>query len=121
MCAPIAHAAAKLTRSLALSLALALAAAPASAEGEAGPAAANHVAIDNFVFTPAELTVKVGTTVTWTNDDDIPHVVLANDHRFRSKALDTGDGYSYTFAAAGRFDYFCALHPHMVGAIVVVP
>jgi plastocyanin len=91
---------------------------PASAQGEAGAAAANNVAIDNFVFTPAELTVKVGTTVTWTNDDDIPHVVLATDHRFRS-----GAGYRRRLfvhlAAPGRFGYFCALHPHMVGAIVL--
>jgi plastocyanin len=111
-----------------LVLALSPASAYAQAEGKVAAATAaveavvaNTVAIDNFVFTPPELTIKAGTTVTWKNDDDIPHVVLAKEHQFRSKALDTGDAYSFTFSVPGRFDYFCALHPHMVGAIVVVP
>jgi plastocyanin len=76
------------------------------------------VTIDNFTFTPAALTVKVGTTVTWSNHDDIPHtVVLAG--KFRSKALDTDDSYSFTFTAAGDYTYFCSLHPHMTGTIKV--
>ena len=80
---------------------------------------ANVVVIDNFTFTPPELTVAVGTTVKWVNHDDIPHTVVEKNKAFRSKALDTDDSYSYTFASAGSFDYFCGLHPHMVGKIVV--
>lgn len=77
------------------------------------------VAIDNFTFNPQQLTVKAGTTVTWTNQDDIPHAVAAVNRQFRSKALDTGDAYSFTFTAPGIYDYFCSLHPHMTGTIMV--
>jgi plastocyanin len=80
---------------------------------------ANVITIDNFIFTPPELTVAVGTTVKWVNHDDIPHLVVNKDKVFRSKALDTDDSYSYTFASAGTFDYFCGLHPHMVGKVIV--
>jgi plastocyanin len=80
---------------------------------------ANEITIDNFTFTPKELTVAVGTTVKWVNHDDIPHTVVEKKTSFRSKALDTDDSYSYTFASAGEFDYFCGLHPHMVGKIIV--
>jgi amicyanin len=80
---------------------------------------ANVVTIDNFVFTPPELTVAVGTTVKWVNHDDIPHTVVEKNKSFRSKALDTDDSYSFTFASAGTYDYFCGLHPHMQGKIVV--
>ena len=77
------------------------------------------VTIDNFTFGPKELTVPVGTTVKWVNHDDIPHNVVNKDKVFRSKALDTDDSFSYTFASAGTFDYFCGLHPHMVGKVIV--
>jgi len=77
-----------------------------------------EVTIDNFTFSPAELTVKVGTTVTWKNHDDIPHTVVSAG-KFRSKTLDTDDGYSFTFTAAGGYNYFCSLHPHMTGMIKV--
>ena len=80
---------------------------------------ANVVTIDNFTFSPKELTVAVGTTVKFINHDDIPHTVVEKSLSFRSKALDTDDAYSYTFATAGSFDYFCGLHPHMVGKIIV--
>jgi amicyanin len=80
---------------------------------------ANVVTIDNFTFTAPELTVAVGTTVKWVNHDDIPHSVVDKNKAFRSKALDTDDSYSFTFASAGTFDYFCGLHPHMVGKIIV--
>jgi plastocyanin len=80
---------------------------------------ANVVTIDNFTFSPKELTVAVGTTVKFVNHDDIPHTVVETNRIFRSKALDTDDSYSYTFATAGSFDYFCSLHPHMVGNIIV--
>jgi plastocyanin len=79
----------------------------------------NVVTIDNFTFGPKELTVPVGTTVKWVNHDDIPHTVANKDKLFRSKALDTDDSYSFTFASAGTFDYFCGLHPYMVGKIIV--
>jgi plastocyanin len=80
---------------------------------------ASVITIDNFTFGPPELTVAVGTTVKWVNHDDIPHSVVNKDKTFRSKALDTDDSYSYTFASAGSFDYFCGLHPHMVGKVIV--
>jgi plastocyanin len=81
--------------------------------------ATNVITIDNFTFTPPELTVAVGTTVKWVNHDDIPHTVVNKDKAFRSQALDTDDSFSYTFASAGTFDYFCGLHPHMVGKVIV--
>jgi plastocyanin len=76
------------------------------------------VTIDNFTFSPAELTVKVGTTVTWKNHDDIPHTVVSAG-KFRSKTLDTDDSFSFTFTVAGDYKYFCSLHPHMTGMIKV--
>ena len=79
----------------------------------------NEVTIDNFTFGPQDLTVAVGTTVKWVNHDDIPHSVVDGNKVFRSKALDTDDSFSFTFASAGTFDYFCGLHPHMQGKIIV--
>ena len=79
----------------------------------------NVVTIDNFTFTQPELTVAVGTTVKWVNHDDIPHTATSKTGVFRSKALDTDDKFSFTFATPGSFAYFCALHPHMTGSIVV--
>jgi plastocyanin len=81
--------------------------------------ASDVITIDNFTFTPRELTVAVGTTVKWVNHDDIPHTVVEKKTTFRSKALDTDDSYSFTFTNAGTFDYFCGLHPHMVGQVIV--
>lgn len=83
----------------------------------APPAAA--VEIGNFTFKAPTLTVKPGTTVTWTNGDDIPHTVVSKTGVFRSKVLDTGDRFSFTFAKPGSFGYFCSLHPHMTGTIIV--
>jgi plastocyanin len=79
------------------------------------------VGIDNFAFTPAELTVKPGTTIVFENHDDIPHLVVAVDGKYRSKALDTNDKFSITFDKPGDYPYFCGLHPHMKGKIVVAP
>ena len=84
-------------------------------------AADAQVKIANFTFEPPVLTVKVGATVTWVNDDDIPHLVSEKEGKFRSSALDTGDKFSQTFSAAGTIEYFCAIHPHMTGKIVVEP
>ena len=82
--------------------------------------APSAVAIDNFTFAPATLTVKAGTTVTWTNKDDIPHGIASADNAFaRSKALDTGDSYSFTFTTPGTYRYFCYVHPPMTGTVVV--
>jgi plastocyanin len=78
-----------------------------------------EIKIDNFVFTPPDLTVAVGTTVKWVNHDDIPHTVVDQKKMLRSKALDTDDSFSYTFMTAGTYDYFCGLHPHMTGKIIV--
>ncbi len=77
-----------------------------------------NVTIDNFTFEPAQLTVKVGTTVTWKNHDDIPHTIVSAG-KFKSKAMDTDDSFSFTFTAAGDYKYFCSLHPHMTGMIKV--
>jgi plastocyanin len=84
-------------------------------------AAPNAVTIDNFAFAPATITVPAGTTVTWTNQDDEPHtVVSASDSKlFKSAALDTDDHFSFTFAQPGTYSYFCSIHPHMVGTVVV--
>ena len=78
----------------------------------------SKVTIDNFTFAPAELKVKVGDTVTWSNHDDIPHTVVSAG-KFRSKAMDTDGTFSFTFTAAGEYKYFCSLHPHMTGTIKV--
>ena len=83
-------------------------------------APADSVSIDNFTFNPPTLTVKAGTTVTWTNKDDIPHGIASANNAFtRSKALDTDDSYSFTFTTPGTYQYFCYIHPHMMGTIVV--
>lgn len=98
-----------------LALALGLAAQPAAAGEEV------TVSIDNFTFTPAEVTVVPGTTVTWVNNDDIPHTVVDKKQAFRSKVLDTEGKFSFTFMTAGDFTYFCSLHPHMTGKVMVKP
>lgn len=77
------------------------------------------VHISNFTFAAPAIAVKRGTTVTWVNDDDIPHTVVAADKSFKSKVLDTGDTFSFTFAKAGQIGYFCSLHPHMTGKVMV--
>jgi amicyanin len=87
-------------------------AAPVGAEDTA-------VKIENFTFGPQGVTVKAGTTVTWINDDDIPHTVASSTKAFKSKVLDSEDKFSFTFTTAGVYEYFCSLHPHMTGTIVV--
>jgi amicyanin len=82
-------------------------------------AADMEVKIDNFTFNPQQITVKAGDTVTWVNHDDIPHTVTSKTMAFRSKAMDTDDKFSFTFATPGTYAYFCALHPMMTGSIVV--
>ena len=99
----------------------ALAGLAAAMMAAASPAAAANVAvtIDNFAFSPQTLTVRAGSTVTWINHDDIPHTLVEKDAKFRSKALDTNDTASITFMTPGTYPYFCSLHPHMTGSIVV--
>jgi plastocyanin len=66
--------------------------------------------------------VAAGTTVTWVNQDDIPHTVVSTDGKtFRSRVLDTGDRFSFTFARPGAFGYYCSIHPHMTGKVLVKP
>ena len=79
-----------------------------------------EVKIDNFSFGAMKLTVSAGTTVTWINNDDVPHTVVSEDKTtFRSKALETGDKFSYTFTKPGEYPYFCSVHPKMVAEVVV--
>ena len=88
----------------------------ANDQAAAGRAA---VKIDNFVFGPQTMTVPVGTTVTWTNSDDIPHTAVSTDGVFKSKVMDTDEKFSYTFTKAGTYPYYCTIHPKMTGQIVV--
>jgi plastocyanin len=82
------------------------------------PAMGTEVKIDNFSFGP-DLTIAAGTTVTWTNHDDVPHVVASDTNIFKSKALDTDDRYSYTFTKPGTYVYYCTVHPKMIAKVVV--
>jgi plastocyanin len=100
-------------------LAIAAVAAATAFPAASAQAADAEVQIDQFAFAPQRLTVKAGTTVTWINDDDIPHTVASSSKSFKSKPLDTKDKFSFTFTTPGTYEYFCSLHPHMTGAIVV--
>ena len=100
-----------------LTLALIVTLRPAPATGQSAPA--TDVKVDNFTFSPETLTVPANSTVTWTNKDDVPHVIASTDGLFRSKGLDTDDHYSFKFTKAGTYKYFCAIHPKMTGKIVV--
>ncbi len=102
-----------------LSAAAWLIAGPAGSVAGEEPAPTAEVKIDNFTFGPRELTVAAGTTVTWTNLDDIPHTVVSDDGVFKSEVLDTDDAFSFTFDRPGTFPYFCSIHPKMVGTVVV--
>ena len=102
-----------------IALLLLFAASP-SVKANDQPSAANvAVKIDNFVFGPQKLTVPVGATVTWTNSDDIPHTSVSTEGVFKSKVLDTDEKFSYTFAKAGTYSYYCTIHPKMTGKVVV--
>ena len=89
--------------------------------GRANAAAEATVTIDNFTFKPDVLTIKPGTVVTFINHDDIPHSIVDSGGKFKSKVLDTDESFKMTFEAAGNVGYFCGLHPHMTGRIVVAP
>jgi plastocyanin len=77
--------------------------------------------IDNFAFKPDVVTAPVGTRIVWQNNDDIPHSIIETAGKFQSPALDTEDKFSFTFDKAGSYEYFCGLHPHMKGKVVVTP
>jgi plastocyanin len=80
-----------------------------------------RLTIDNFTFKPDVVTVRVGTRIVWENNDDIPHSIVETTGKFHSPALDTEDKFSFTFDKAGSYEYFCGLHPHMKGKVVVTP
>jgi plastocyanin len=100
-------------------LAVAIFAVAATFPAASAHAADTEVKIDDFAFAPQRVTVKAGTTVTWVNDDDAPHTVASSTRLFKSSALDTKNKFSFTFTTPGAYEYFCSLHPHMTGTIVV--
>jgi len=87
--------------------------------GQAVAGGSAQVVVDNFTFAPATTTVPVGTTVTWTNHDDIPHNVVSPEQKFKSRVLDSDERFSHTFDVAGTYKYYCSIHPRMTGQIVV--
>jgi len=91
----------------------------ASAPAAPAPQGGTAVTISNFKFDPATLTVPVGSTVTWTNQDEEPHAIAGKDGSFHSPGMDTHGTYSFTFAKPGTFDYICSIHPFMSGTVVV--
>ena len=93
--------------------------AAATFAARSAPATDAEVDLDQFTFLPQRITVKAGTTVTWINEDDVPHTIVSSSKVFKSKALDTGDKFSFTFTTPGTYEYFCSVHPHMTGAVVV--
>jgi plastocyanin len=102
-----------------IAMLLLLAGSPSVRANDHSSAANAAVKIDNFVFGPQTLTVPVGTTVTWTNSDDIPHTSVSTEGVFKSKVLDTDENFSYTFTKAGTYPYYCTIHPKMTGKVVV--
>ena len=87
--------------------------------GAAGGSSAASVSIANFAFSPADLTVKVGTKVTWQNNDTAAHTVTADDKSFDSGPINQGASYSFTFAKAGSYSYHCSVHPSMTAKVTV--
>jgi len=92
---------------------------PRTVRAPGGQPAKVAVTIDNFSFTPNSITVAAGTTVVWTNKDDVPHNVTNPDREFKSPTLDTDEKWEYTFKKAGTFEYYCTIHPKMTGRVVV--
>jgi amicyanin len=118
------NAAMAVVRTIALAASILASANPRPVAGASEPAqqqapAAVEVKIDNFSFSPTEITVAAGTTVTWINHDDIPHTVVSTEKVFKSKVMDTDEKFSYTFSKAGTYPYYCSVHPHMTGTVVV--
>ncbi len=92
---------------------------PRGVAAEAATPGKATIKIANFDFGPATITVPAGASVTWTNNDDDAHSVVADNKAFRSAPLDTGDSFSFTFATPGTYAYHCGLHPQMHGKVVV--
>jgi len=86
---------------------------------KAAGAGAKQVVVDNFSFAPAMAAVAIGSTVTWTNRDDVPHNIVSTGQKFKSPVLDTDEQFSHTFDAPGTYEYFCSIHPKMTGQVVV--
>ncbi len=115
-----AAAAVLLVLSLGLSRAGCTLAAKPAASGQSTSNEQFQVKIDNFSFGPATLTVPVGATVTWINQDDVPHNVVSTDGKdIKSPVLDTDQKFSYTFTKAGTYDYYCKIHPKMTAKVIV--
>ena len=110
---------ASLTAPVMIAILLLLAGSPSVRANDHSSTAVAAVKIDNVVFGPPSLTVPVGTTVTWTNSDDIPHTSVSTDGLFKSKVLDTDEKFSFTFTKAGTYPYYCTIHPKMTGKVVV--
>ena len=110
---------ASLIASVVIAIVLLVAGSPVVKASDQPSTAAAVVNIDNFVFGPQTITVPVGTTVTWTNKDDIPHTSVSTDGVFKSKVLDTDEKFSYKFEKAGTYPYYCTIHPKMTGKVVV--
>jgi plastocyanin len=89
--------------------------------GAAPKGVPNQVVIDNFTFNPRTLTVAAGTKVTWVNHDDVPHTATSTrkPRLIDSGTLDTDDKFEHVFKTPGTYEYFCAVHPHMTGRIIV--
>ena len=94
---------------------------PSTTAANTAPVAANAVSIQNFAFSPGNITVSAGTTVTWTNNDQEAHTVTATDHSFSSQPLSPGDNYHFTFTKPGTYHYLCTIHPFMTATVVVTP
>jgi plastocyanin len=95
---------------------------PNSSGNSNPPPVADAVNIAGYAFTPGNLTVKIGTTVTWTNKDNTAHTVTSDDGKFTSSGnLNSGDTYQYTFNTAGTFPYHCTIHPSMTATVTVTP
>jgi plastocyanin len=110
---------AALTAPVMIAMLLLLAGSPSVRADDQSSAAIAEVKIDNFSFGPQTITVPVGTTVIWTNRDDIPHTSVSTEDIFKSKVLDTDEKFSYTFTKAGTYPYYCTIHPKMTGKVVV--
>jgi plastocyanin len=110
---------ASFTASVVIAIVLLVAGSPSVTASDEPSAAAAEVKIDNFVFGPQTITVPVGSTVTWTNKDDIPHTTVSTDGVFKSKVMDTDEKFSFKFTKAGTYAYFCSVHPKMTGKVVV--
>jgi plastocyanin len=102
-----------------IAVVLLLAGSPTATAADPPSATNAEVKIENFSFGPQTITVPVGATVTWTNHDDIPHTSASTDGVFKSKVMDTDEKFSYTFAKAGTYTYYCTIHPKMTGQVVV--